>query len=91
MRRARGCSGRETTEIDHPAGEEIQWDWAERRKAPWGATCYGLLGTLSHSGRTREVLTESMDQPHLIEAIDGVLRRLGGTARVRGAPTAWPR
>jgi transposase len=23
-----------------------------------------------------------MDQPHLIEALDGVLRRLGGTARV---------
>jgi len=77
-----GVKGRETVEIDHPSGEEIQWDWAERRKAPWGGTCYGLLGTLSHSGRTREVLTESMDQPHLIEAMDGVLRRLGGTARV---------
>jgi transposase len=77
-----GVKGRETIEIDHPAGEEIQWDWAERRKAPWGATCYGLLGTLSHSGRTREVLAESMDQAHLIEAIDGVLRRFGGTAKV---------
>lgn len=77
-----GVKGRETTEIDHPAGEEIQWDWAERRRAPWGGTCYGLLGTLAHSGRTREVLCESMDQPHLIEALDGVLRRLGGTTRV---------
>jgi len=76
-----GVRGRETVEIDHPAGEEIQWDWAERRNAPWGATSYGLLGTLAHSGRTREVLCESMDQPHLIEGIDGVLRRLGGTAR----------
>jgi len=76
-----GVRGRETVEIDHPAGEEIQWDWAERRNALWGATCYGLLGTLAHSGRTREVLCESMDQPHLIEGIDGVLRRLGGTAR----------
>ena len=73
--------GRETVEIAHPAGEEIQWDWAERRNAPWGATAYGLLGTLAYSGRTREVLTSSMDQPHLIEALDGVLRRLGGTAR----------
>jgi hypothetical protein len=73
--------GRETVEIAHPAGDEIQWDWAERRHAPWGATCYGLLGTLAHSGRTREVLCESMDQPHLIEGIDGVLRRLGGTTR----------
>ncbi|HET9061230.1 MAG TPA: hypothetical protein VFN61_15025, partial [Acidimicrobiales bacterium] len=72
--------GRETIEIDHPAGEEIQWDWAERRHAPWDATAYVLLGTLSHSGRTRAVLAESMDQAHLIEAMDGVLRRLGGTA-----------
>jgi transposase len=77
-----GVKGRETVEIDHPAGEEIQWDWAERRNAPWGGTVYGLLGTLAHSGRTREVLAESMDQPHLIEAMDGVMRRLGGTARV---------
>ena len=50
-------------------------------KAPWGATAYGLLGTLSHSGRTRGVLAESMDQAHLIEAMDAVMRRLGGTAR----------
>ena len=50
-----GVKGRETIEIDHPSGEEIQWDWFERRKAPWGATAYGLLGTLSHSGRTRGV------------------------------------
>jgi transposase len=76
-----GVGGRETVEIAHPAGEEIQWDWAERRNAPWGGTCYGLLGTLAHSGRTREVLADSMDQAHLIEAMDGVLRRLGGTAR----------
>lgn len=77
-----GVSGRETTEIAHPPGEEIQWDWAERRRAPWGATCYVLLGTLAHSGRTRAVLTESMDQAHLIWAMDAVMRRLGGTARV---------
>jgi transposase len=76
-----GVKGRETVEISHPAGEEIQWDWAERRRAPWGATAYVLLGTLSHSGRTRAVLAESMDQAHLVEAIDLVLRRLGGTAR----------
>lgn len=70
-----GVRGRETVEIDHPAGDEIQWDGAA---SAVGASCYGLLGTLAHSGRTREVLCESMDQPHLI---DGVLRRLGGTAR----------
>jgi transposase len=79
--RCTGVKGRETIEIDHPAGEEIQWDWFERRRAPWGATAYVLLGTLSHSGRTRGVLSESMDQAHLIEALDAVLHRLGGTAR----------
>ena len=77
-----GVSGRDTIEIDHPAGEEMQWDWFERRKAPWGGTAYVLLGTLPHSGRVRGVLAESLDQPHLIEAIDAVLRRHGGTPRI---------
>ncbi len=77
-----GVKGRETVEIDHPAGEEIQWDWFERRGAPWGAAAYVLLGTLSHSGRSRGVLAERMDQPHLVEAMDAVMRRLGGTTRV---------
>ncbi len=78
----RGVIGRDTIEIDHPPGEEIQWDWFERRNAPWGGTAYVLLGTLPWSGRTRGVLAESLDQPHLIEAMDAVMRRLGGTARV---------
>ena len=77
-----GVSGRDTIEIAHPAGEEIQWDWFERRNAPWGGTAYVLLGTLPHSGRVRGVLAESLDQPHLIEAIDAVLRRHGGTPRI---------
>ncbi len=77
-----GVKGRDTIEIDHPAGEEIQWDWFERRKAPWGQTAYVLLGTLPYSGRIRGVLAESMDQAHLIEAMDQVMRRLGGTAHV---------
>jgi transposase len=77
-----GVKGRATIEIDHPAGEEIQWDWFERRRAPWGATAYGLLGTLPHSSRVRGVLAESADQPHLIEAMHAVMVRLGGTARV---------
>lgn len=76
-----GVTGRDTVEIDHPAGEEIQWDWFERRHAPWGATAYVLLGTLPHSGRIRGTLSESLDQPHLIAALDRVLRKLGGTAR----------
>jgi transposase len=77
-----GVSGRDTIEIDHPGGEEMQWDWFERRKAPWGGTAYVLLGTLPHSSRVRGVLAESLDQPHLIEGLDAVLRRHGGTPRI---------
>lgn len=77
-----GVSGRDTIEIEHPAGEEMQWDWFERRKAPWGGTAYVLLGTSPYSSRVRGVLAESLDQAHLIEGIDAVLRRHGGTPRV---------
>lgn len=76
-----GVKGRDTVIIDHPPGEEIQWDWFERRKSPWGPTAYVLLGSLSYAGRTRGVIAESMDQPHLIDAMDGVMRRLGGTTK----------
>jgi transposase len=77
-----GVNGRDTIEIDHPPGEEIQWDWFERRRAPWGGTAYVLLGTLPHSSRVRGVLSESMDQAHLIEAMDGVMKRFGGTPKI---------
>ena len=76
-----GVVGRDTIDIPHPPGEEIQWDWFERRRSPWGGVAYVLLGTLPHSGRSRGVIASSMEQAHLIEAMDGVLRRLGGTPR----------
>jgi transposase len=76
-----GVRGRPTIEIHHPAGEEIQWDWLELPDAPWGDDAHLLQGTLPHSGKTRGVFAESEEQPQLIEAIDVVLRRLGGTAR----------
>jgi len=76
-----GVTGRETIEIEHPPGEEIQWDWFHRR-APWGGTANVLLGSLAHSGRMRGVLAERVDQAHLVEAMDGVLRRHGGTPRI---------
>jgi transposase len=76
-----GVRGRATTEIDHPPGEEIQWDWVELPGAPWGGEAHLLVATLPYSGRFRGVFAEAEDQAHLIEAIDGVLRRLGGTAR----------
>jgi transposase len=76
-----GVRGRPTIEIDHPPGEEIQWDWLELPGAPWGGDAHLLVGTLSHSGKCRAAFAEEEDQPHLVEAADAVLRRLGGTAR----------
>jgi hypothetical protein len=50
----------------------------------WGQTAYVLVGALSHSSRRRGWLAEKTDQPHLIEGLDQVVRRLGGvTARWR--------
>ncbi len=76
-----GVKGRATIEIEHPPGEEIQWDWDELPEAPWDDDTHLLLGSLPCSGKFRGVFAESEDQPHLIEAMDGVLRRIGGNAR----------
>ena len=76
-----GVRGRPTIEIAHPAGEEIQWDWLELPGASWGGEAHLLVGTLSHSGKFRAVFAEGEDQAQLVAALDGVLRRLGGTAR----------
>ena len=40
-----------------------------------------LVGVLSHSGKFRAWLSDCQDQAHLVEGIDSVLRRLGGSAR----------
>jgi len=71
-----------TVEIDHPAGEEIQWDWLELPQTPWGEPAYVLVGALSHSGRFRAVLCEQMTFGHLAAALHEVLEALGGTPRV---------
>lgn len=71
-----------TTEIDHPPGEEIQWDWLELSDTPWGEPAYALVGSLSHSGRFRAVLCEQMTFGHLAGALHEVLVGLGGTPRV---------
>ncbi len=76
------CSpGRAHTDIEHPPGEEIQWDWLELRETPWGAAAFVLVGVLSHSGRLRCWFSESMDQAHLVAGMHQVLVRLGGSAR----------
>lgn len=70
-----------TTVIGHESGEEIQWDWLELSETPWGEPAYVLVGALSFSGKCRAVICEGQSFAHLAEAIDGVLRRLGGTSR----------
>jgi transposase len=79
-----GVKGRPTVIIEHPSGEELQWDWDELGTCPWDPTVEVsmLVGSLSHSSKSRAWLTYSEDQPHLVEGIDQVLRRFGGTARV---------
>jgi transposase len=71
-----------TVEIEHPPGEEIQWDWLELHETPWGEPVFCLLGALSHSGRFRGVLCEQMTFGHLAGAVHDVLVALGGTSRV---------
>ena len=82
------AKGRPVAVIAHPAGEETQWDWVEFPDPPpswralgWGRTAYLLVGALSHSSRWRGVLAPSMEQPHLIDALDRVSRALGGVTR----------
>ncbi|MFD3480536.1 hypothetical protein [Streptomyces sp. NPDC058695] len=71
--------------IAHPPGEEIQFDWLELPDPPgsWGVGGHAhlLVGALAHSGRWRAVLAESEDFPHLVQALDEVVRKLGGSAR----------
>jgi len=70
-----------TTVIAHEPGEEIQWDWLELTETPWGQAAYVLVGACSFSGKCRGVICEGMSFAHLVEGIDGVLRRLGWTSR----------
>jgi transposase len=81
----RPAKGRPVAVIEHPPGEETQWDWVELPNPPtswgWGAHAHLLVGALAHSGRWRGVLCESEDQPHLIDALDRVTRALGGLTR----------
>jgi transposase len=70
-----------TIGLEHERGDGLQLDWLELTETPWGVKAYVLVGALSHSGRLRGVFSEGESFPHLAEALDGVLRRLGGTAR----------
>lgn len=73
---------RDRAVIEHPPGEETQWDWLELPNPParwgFGDTAHLLLGVLAHSSRWRGWIAEREDQPHLIEGLHQVATRLGG-------------
>jgi hypothetical protein len=85
-----GVRGQPTIQIDHPPGAELQWDWFERRRAPWGGTAYVLLGSLPHSGRVRGVLAEATDQP-IWSRRSTACCAASAARRGSGAPIGWPR
>jgi transposase len=78
-------NGRDHTVIEHPPGEEIQWDWLELPEPPahWncGDLAHLLVGSLPSSGKWRAVLADSEDQPHLIDGLHAVSGRLGGVPK----------
>jgi len=79
-----GATGRANAVIDHPPGEETQWDWLELPDPPvswgWSKACV-LVGSLAHSGRWRGVLAPTMDQAHLVDGLHRILAGLGGVTR----------
>ncbi len=73
--------------IEHPPGEETQFDWLELPDPPghWGfptKKAFLLVGSLAHSGVWRGVISPSMDIPHLLAAMTTLLALLGGVTRV---------
>lgn len=80
-----GATGRVNAVIEHPPGEETQWDWLDLPNPPtlwgWGRMAHLLVGSLACSGRWRGFLSASMDQPHLVDGLDRVSRALGGVTR----------
>ena len=86
-----GVKGRDTIEIDHPPGEEIQWDWFERRNAPWGGDGLRVArhAVALGQGARRAGREDGPGPPHR-----GHATRCCGAWAARpgcGAPTVWPR
>jgi len=70
-----------TIEIDHPPGEEMQFDWLELTETPWGVPASVLVGALSYSSKCRASFSDGKTTGHLVESLDQVLRLIGGTTR----------
>ncbi|NNG34433.1 Mu transposase domain-containing protein [Nakamurella aerolata] len=84
--RCRPATGRPVAVIEHPAGEETQWDWVELPDPPPGWDGYGrkaclLVGALAHSGKWRGELCEAMDQAQLAAAQHKIATKLGGVTQ----------
>lgn len=77
--------GRANAPIEHPPGEETQWDWLELPDPPaswgWGKNAHLLVGALAHSSKWRGTLAAAEDQAQLIDALDKTTRKLGGLTR----------
>jgi transposase len=77
--------GRAHAVIEHPPGQETQWDWLELPDPPagwgWGGKAHLLVGALACSGKWRGVLCEAEGLAHLVDGLDRVVRRLGGLTR----------
>ncbi|WP_051709350.1 Mu transposase domain-containing protein [Streptomyces sp. NRRL S-350] len=104
--RCEQCQDAATAADSRPESERtetaVEFDWLRLPEPPasWG---YGnraclLLGSLTGTGvgngisRWSVALAEDQELPHLVEAVDLVLRRLGGTAgcwRFGRTPTVW--
>ena len=82
----RPAKDRPVAVIDHPPGEETQWDWLELPDPPaawgWGSTAHLLVGALSNSSRWRGHFAEDETFPQLVAGLDAVSRQLGGLTKV---------
>jgi transposase len=81
----RSVTERPNALIEHPPGDETQWDWLDLPDPPplwgWGKTARLLVGSLAYSSKWRGSLEPSTDQPHLVEGLDRVTRALGGVTK----------
>jgi transposase len=72
--------------IEHPPGEETQWDWVDLPNPPaswgWGSMAHLFVGTLACSSKWRGVLAPDMTQPRVVDGLDRICRGLGGVSRV---------
>ena len=77
--------GRDHTVIEHPRGEETQWDWLELPDPPghWGLPggAHLLVGALPSSGGWRGYLADAEGHAHLVEGLHVVSGRLGGLSK----------